>query len=331
MRYIYFVPIHMDITLVQIRAFLTVARLKSFTVAARVLHISQPALTVQIQQLEAVLNLRLLDRNTHSVSLTPAGHRLLPKLRSILYELEAVLASGRDLAAPSHGIVGLACIPSIASTWLPDAIACFRNEHPQASFDLRDTNGRRVIPLVRSGEVEIGITNSSEKCSDLDEIELCRERMRVIFPKSHPIADLQEIPLDRIADYPLILLDTELNSRVLLDSEFSALGRRVHPVCEVALPSAAIGMVRAGLGIALLAPFVIMANHLETYPELRHRPIDNSHLVLCIRVIYKKDLSLSPFAQAFLDLLRESAREIARKLLVLDQCSPLETTHLAPT
>ena len=69
----------MDATITQVRAFLTVVRLKGFTAAARALHISQPALTVKGQQIEETLQLRLLDRDTHRVCLTPAGRELFPR------------------------------------------------------------------------------------------------------------------------------------------------------------------------------------------------------------------------------------------------------------
>src|ERR1700733_1080308 len=120
----------MDVTLTQIRAFLTVSRFQSFTRAAALLHISQPALTVQIRQLEESLGLRLFDRDTRHVQLTPSGRDLLPTLRRLLSEFEGVAANARDLSTKERGMVRIGCVPSIATTCLPEAIEQFRERYP---------------------------------------------------------------------------------------------------------------------------------------------------------------------------------------------------------
>jgi DNA-binding transcriptional LysR family regulator len=293
----------MDVNLMQVRAFLAVSRLRSFTAAASALHISQPALTVQVQQLEEWLNLRLLDRDTRHVTLTAAGRELAPRLQRIMAEFEAVTHDAKHLADKLHGVVRLACVPSVATTYLPDAILRFRTEYPRISFDLRDLSGRRVIASVRSEDVEFGITNVDEKWPDLESIDLCQEEIHVVFPTSHPIARLDEVTLEQIAEYPLVLLDTELNSRTLLDAALAASGRLAKPACEVKYTSSAIGMVRAGLGIALLGSFVVSANHIYAHPELESRRINTAGFALIIRLIKKKGRSISPSAQAFIDLL----------------------------
>ena len=70
----------MNANLRQFQAFVTVARLGSFTRAAKHLHLSQPALTVQIRKLEEAMGVRLFDRSTRVVMLTPIGRELAPTL-----------------------------------------------------------------------------------------------------------------------------------------------------------------------------------------------------------------------------------------------------------
>lgn len=299
----------MDFTLPQAKAFLTVARFCNFTHAAQVLHISQPALTVQVQQLEESLQLRLFDRGTRRVTLTAAGQELMPMLRSFMQEYESIMANARDLAAHKQGTIRLACIPSIATTYLPEAILRFKDNHPNVAFDLKDVNGQRVVAMVRDGEVEFGITNIDNNWPDLDVTALYREDIHAIFPKSHPIAAVKELTLENLAQYPLILLGTEFNSRAVLESAFIAAGQFVKPICEPRQTSTAIGMVRGGLGVALLGSLVIAASNLYSYPHLCSRPIDNPSLSLPINLIRKTGRSLSPASQAFIDLLFEYNKE----------------------
>ena len=74
----------MNISLRQVRSFVVVASTGSFTRAAPLLHISQPALTVQIRELESALGLKLFDRNTRQLDLTPLGRELLPTFEPYL-------------------------------------------------------------------------------------------------------------------------------------------------------------------------------------------------------------------------------------------------------
>jgi DNA-binding transcriptional LysR family regulator len=293
----------MDITLMQLKAFLTVARFGSFTSAAQVLHISQPALTVQIQQLERSLDLRLFDRDTRHVALTPSGRLFAPLFERLLLDLETIVDNAQNFSELKQGIIRLGSIPSVATTYLPEVISTFRERYPQVVFDLRDANGQGVAEMVRSGKVEIGITNVSQKWPDLDSTELYKEEIHVVCPKSHPVALLKRVTLGAIAEYPLVFLDTGFNSRTVLDAALAAAGRFVKPVCEVSYTSTAIGMVRAGLGLAVLGSLVVCASNVCSFPGLMSRPIEDPSLVLPISLVQKTARTLSPSALAFVDML----------------------------
>src|SRR5258708_14246500 len=103
----------MNINLRQVRSFVVVAGAGSFTRAARLLHISQPALTVQIRQLECALGLKLFDRNTRQLDLTPLGKDLLPTFEPLVRDFDRATASARQLAPGATGVVPLPTLPAI--------------------------------------------------------------------------------------------------------------------------------------------------------------------------------------------------------------------------
>src|SRR6266550_1719188 len=105
-----------------IRAFLVLARARSFTRAAAELHMSQPTLTVQIQQLEAAVGVKLFDRNKRHVGLTQAGRDLMVPLERILIDVEAIATSTEELREHRRGLVTVAALPSMAAILLPQAI-----------------------------------------------------------------------------------------------------------------------------------------------------------------------------------------------------------------
>src|SRR5580692_6987678 len=128
----------MDLNLRDIRAFIAVAQTGNFTRAAARLHLSQPALTVQIRRLEDTVGARLFDRNSRSVALTQTGRELLPLLQRSLNDMEQALRDARAFGEGASGTVRLACLPTFASSALPELIQAFRKRVPQARFQIRD-------------------------------------------------------------------------------------------------------------------------------------------------------------------------------------------------
>ena len=96
----------MEVELRHLRAFVAVAASNSFTRAADRLFITQPALTRTIRQLESLVGAALIDRDTHPISLTPAGEEFLPYASRILSHLEIGVGMVRKHANISLGFAG---------------------------------------------------------------------------------------------------------------------------------------------------------------------------------------------------------------------------------
>jgi len=293
----------MDLSLRQIRAFVSVAHLRSFTRAANLLHLSQPALTVQIRRLEEALGVKLLDRNTRTVALTRVGRELAPVLQRLLRELDTVVIDTRDLAAKRYGVVRIAALPSVAAGLLPDVIAAFREANPRVTFVLKDVITKRVLGLVRSEEVDLGIMGGELVEPDIEIVCAAQDRMHVIFPAEHPIGAVPEVTLDVLASHPLILMDPDTSVRAIVDGAFIAAGRLPIPACEATYMMTAVGMVRAGLGLAILPA---SAREVRAEPSLRSRPIDEPGFERSVLVIKKTGRTLPPMAESFLTRLKSA-------------------------
>src|SRR3954447_3084899 len=291
----------MDLSLRQIRAFVSVAHLKSFTRAANLLHLSQPALTVQIRRLEEALGVRLLDRNTRTVELTRVGRELAPVLQRLLRELDTVVIDSRDLAAKRYGVVRIAALPSVAAGVLPGAIAAFRDINPRVTFMLKDVIASRVLSLVRTEEVDLGVMGGDLVDPDIEIVCTVQDRMHVVFPAEHPIEAVPEITLDVLASHPLILMDPDTSVRAIVDGAFIAAGRLPIPACEATYIMTAVGMVRAGLGLAILPA---SAREVRAEPSLRSRPIDEPGFERPVSVIKKAGRTLPPMTESFLAQLK---------------------------
>ena len=303
----------MNLNLRHLEAFAAVARLRSFTKAARALYISQPSFTVQIKQLEEELGVRLLDRNTRSVSLTKIGQELAPVVDRLLHEIETIVANTKALSAKSVGSVTIAALPSISATLLPAVIARFRQQYPGIQFRLRDAIGRHTVDLTLADEADFGIGCVENGNGDVHFELLFTDWMSAVCAASHPLRRKKSVQLSDLACEPLILTGRDSTVRHIVDHAFAALGHAVIPVQEVTYMTTALGMVKAGLGVAILPSSAL---ELDEMRMLKVIPIDHSQLQRAIGVIRKPHRSLSPAAGTFLDTLHEHLKrpEILRQL-----------------
>ncbi len=287
----------MNPNLTQIRSFVAIAKLGSFTRAARAVNLSQPALTVQIRQLEGVLNVKVLDRTTRSVRLTRVGEELVSVFDRLLGELDSVVTGAKDLAAKRLGVVRLACLPSFAAAVLPKAIVAFRARHSGVQFVLKDGVGRKIIDLVKSEVVDFGIAGGEVNDPDLQTKVLTRDRMHAIYLAPHALDKEKKITAEILARQPLILMDEDSTVRQVVDCAFGKSGQSVKPVLEATYMSTAVGMVRARLGVALLPSTALEA---QAAGRLKSRPVEGREFGRSIFIIRKATRSLPPASESFL-------------------------------
>jgi DNA-binding transcriptional LysR family regulator len=301
----------MKVSLRQLRAFLAVARLGSFTRAAALLHLTQPALTVQIRQLEQALGVRLLDRTTRSAEPTRVGEELAYALRPLIADLDSVLAGVRDLAARRRGLVHLAALPSVASTLVPAAVARLQARNPGIRVRMREAVTGPVGEMVRTGAVDLGIGGAVGEDPELEAEHLFDDPLMAVLPAGHALARSRRLSLEALAGVPLLLPEPDSVLRRLLDHGFAEAGLQVAPAQEAVNTGTLVGMVRAGLGVAVLPSTAV---ELQVASDLVARPIGSPPLARPIALVRLARRTLSPAAEAFVAAFRE--------------CLPLRTSTL---
>ncbi len=291
----------MNANLRQFQAFVTIARLGSFTRAAKHLHLSQPALTVQIRQLEEAMGVRLFDRSTRMVKLTPTGRELAPTLERVLHEIDAVMVHTKELASHVKGTVTIGALPSISSKLIPSAIAEFQKQYPGIVVRLRDVLAERNVRLVKEEEIDFGIGTLRMPDPDIQFTPLLTDHIGVIFPAGHPVERQRSVTLKSLTPFPLILMDPETSVRDLVDHAFESIGVSAVPAFEAVYPSVALALVKAGLGITI-QPSSSM--ELASSRGLKFRSIRHQGLTREIGVIQNVRRSLSPSAEAFIQMMK---------------------------
>ncbi len=297
----------MNVTLRQVRAFIAVADLSHFTRAGERLGMSQSTVSTLIRELEDSLGLRLFDRHTRMLRLTPAGAEMLPLARKALADLDRVFGNSSALRSLGRGRVAVAAASLQAALLMPRVVRAFCTEYPGIEVKVHDVTEYEVIEKLRAGEVDFGL-GSALAMQDIVARPLTTDTFVAVMPAGHPMAEQPELTWRELQGMPLIGPPPGNAVREQLDAALAREGITLTRGHEVILPLTILGMVEGGLGIAVMTSAM---SRLATALGLVTRDVTEPVIRREMSLLFHADRTLSPAAQAFSDLLRESCREVS--------------------
>lgn len=296
----------------QLAYFVAVARSRNFTHAAESCFVAQPALSQQIRKLEEELGLPVFERRRRGVALTVAGTAFLTYAEQAL----KLVAEGKqhvsDLQKVRHGVVAVACLPTVATYWLPRIIAKYRRHYPDVQIQIHEHAGCTPQDFGNAiadlGIVQLG-EESSGRGNALVQIErLFVDEQVLVLPAGHRLAQsgssAQAIALKEVAGEPFVLPKPTCGMSRVISQAFSEAGFQPRVRLETSQLEAVCEMVSAGLGVGLMPA---MAMHRD-YPNVCWRRVKRPVPKRTIALAWSTEHGLSPAAAAFSDIVREEAR-----------------------
>ncbi len=199
----------MDLELRPLRYFVVLAEELHFGRAARRLHITQPPLSKAIQRLEAGLRLRLFNRTSKQVSLTPAGKLLLPKAYNALRHAASIAEFAGSVAQGRTGRIELGFTALMLFRGLDRVMRHFASRHADVEVNFTELASQRQIERVKSGDLDAGFINSPLAPNGLGAICVCRERYVACVPAGHRLALARSISLHDLGDERLLVFSRD--------------------------------------------------------------------------------------------------------------------------
>ncbi|HTV08291.1 MAG TPA: LysR family transcriptional regulator [Candidatus Aquilonibacter sp.] len=292
--------------LFQLETFLAVAEERSFSRAAARLHRTQPAVSQVIAKLEAELGETLLERSSRDGTLTDAGEVLkeyAQKMLNLRADANAALA---DLRSMHTGKLTLAANEYTCLYLLP-LIHAFRREHPKVKVAVQRTLASRVADEVLQHSADMGIVSFRPEDPQVRSIAVYRDELVCVVSPTHALAKSGKATLERLGRESFVAHNVPSPLRQKVIASFK---RHKQPLkMEVELPSleAIKRFVQQGEGVALV-PKLTVENELESgalvgiaVPEL---PLERR-----LRLVLRRQATLSHAAQAFLALVERHAQE----------------------
>lgn len=284
-----------------LQAFRAVAENGSFRRAAERIRITQPALSRRIDKLESALNVKLFERTTRKVALTTVGQAFMPQVERMLDDLDMALMSIGDAGSSRMGTVTVACVPSAAYYFMPQAIHGLHQLFPKIRIRLFDGSASHVSAAVASGEADFGVSFSGNLAPEVEFEPLLQERYVIACCRDHPLSGREQVSWQEAYGHDYITLDKTSGNRLVLDRALSAFTPEQPSICETRHVTTLLGLVEAGVGIAAV-PSIAMPS--GPHPVLAAVPLVEPEVLRNVGILKRRGRTLTPTALELAELVR---------------------------
>ncbi len=310
-----------------LRTFVAVVDHHGFSAASDAIYRSQSRVSAHVAALEKELGAVLIDRQLRPVELTDYGRAFISSARRILEEIESGQSAVDAVDGLMTGSVTLGTYPSAGAAFVPGLLRSAMDEFPDVRIGLAERATWALDEALASGSVDLALRplRPVSRFPDLRHRVLWRERLQLVVPPGHPLADGDEpVPLAAIGNDDLIVTGNDFKH----DSEpYAALVERgiaprvVHCSDQ---PQTLVQLVQAGLGLGLTNE---LALRIALTDGVRLREVADPHLLRHVGVFWNAQRQPSRATQALLELilrvpLPEGMIDVRRRLDVVAGGAP---------
>jgi DNA-binding transcriptional LysR family regulator len=287
-----------------LRLYCDVVRLRSFSRGAAANGVSQSAASQSIQQLEAELDVALVDRSRRPLLPTQEGRTFYEACRALIQGFDKARADVQAARVRVEGTVRVAAIYSVGLHDMSRHMQPFMAAYPHARVLLECLHPHKVVEAVRNDEADLGILSYPVATRALEVVPLRSEPMVLVVHPAHRLARRRAVEPADLNGEKFVAFDHDLAIRKAIDKALKQHNVKVEIVMEfdnVETIKQAIG-ISAGLSI-LPRPTVVKEVGMRTLVTV---PMALPGLVRPIGIIHRKSQRLAPAVARFIEQLRKS-------------------------
>ncbi len=289
----------------KLKVFCTVAETKSFSKASEIIHLTQPAVSLLIQAIEEIYETKLFDRASNTVALTPAGEILYKYAKEILNLYAAAEKNIGDMTGLVKGSITLGASSTIGNYLLPGVISNFRKTHPKIKVHLLVGNTKRVVELLNTGSIDIGLVEGDVARQKMVVEKLIADELTLIASPLHPWAKRKNVSIIEITKEPFIFREEGSGTRQVIEKYLAK--HRITPqdmMISVILGSteALKESVENSMGIAIVSRWAIRKE--MKYGTLKPVGFKEEKMLRDFSLIFQKNAISSHAVDEFLSYLK---------------------------
>ena len=202
----------------QLRYFVKLAETLNFSTAAKELFITQSTLSHQILQLENELQQPLFLRNSHEVSLTEAGHTLLPLAKETLHSADNCLLRLEELKNLTGGELNIGVTFSFAAI-MAETVTAFLRRYPHVKVNVTQSTMIELMAQLENHELDFVLAfKPSVANPKIDSQILFHHRLAAVVSERHALAGRDSITFDELQRYDLVMSRKGTQARNVFDA-----------------------------------------------------------------------------------------------------------------
>lgn len=244
-----------------LRYFAVLAEELHFGRAAERLAITQPPLSSGIKALEEALGVRLFERSSKHVELTPAGRAYLTEVRVVLDRVAQAGETARAVAAGLQGRLDVGFTGSMVYRDMPRIVQAFGHKAPGIEVHLRELSSSELTEALLHRQLHAGFINANTVPARLRSRPLAVDHFMCCLPHDHPMADAEAIDLQDMETETFIMFSREV-APANHDNVIALFQRAgIHPRTRHATRQwlTVVTLVASGLGVALVPASIARA------------------------------------------------------------------------
>jgi DNA-binding transcriptional LysR family regulator len=246
----------------RLRVFLVVCETLHMARAAERLGVAQPALSQQIRSLEQALGVRLFHRRKRGIDLTAAGHACRTEAERLIALHSGAMEIVRRIGRGEAGKVALGYVGSamFEARFLAQ-LRTMRETYPDVELDLREGGISMLLSAVAAGEIDAALVRAPVTVErPLRRVTHSRQKLVVVLPEGHALADAPEVRFDQLAGEAMISFSdgSDVGLQRMVTDKAAAAGVDLAVGWRVSEVGSVLGMVGAGFGYSILPESVLL-------------------------------------------------------------------------
>ncbi|MDG1824821.1 MAG: hydrogen peroxide-inducible genes activator [Henriciella sp.] len=261
-------------TLRQLEFLCAIANEGSFSKAADSCHVTQPTLSSAIKEVEGLLGIQLIERESRGASLTRAGEAAVERARTILSDTADLVSAARQAGAPLSGPFRLGAIPTIAPFLLPRTLKQLRISHADLKLYLREDQTDRLIDALRARKLDAALIALPWEAPGIETMELGEDEFLLVAPSDHALIKSPSLKSTDLSNEDVLLLE---DGHCLRDHALSVCrlpSKRGGADVTATSLATLVHMVAGGLGVSLLPKLATEAG-VTSGADVKLRAFDN--------------------------------------------------------
>ena len=267
-------------TLTELKYIVAVAREKHFGRAADACVVSQPTLSVAIKKLEEEQYVKLFERSSNEVAVTPLGEDIVRQAQGVLEQAAHIKEIAKRGKNPLAGPLKLGVIYTIAPYLLPELVRKVIQKSPEMPLMLQENFTVKLLEMLRTGEIDCAILAEPFPDAGLATAALYDEPFMAAVPSTHPLAALASVTAQALKDETMLLLG---NGHCFRDhvlevcpefARFSSNAAGMQKSFEGSSLETIKHMVAAGMGVTLVPRLSVPKAELQL-PTKRKKSEEN--------------------------------------------------------